>query len=1049
MKLLSSVILLMSMISTPLHAQHNIVVDTSTYSIEELIRDVLVKSDCAEVENITFFGKPAQIGYFTRGTDAIKVEEGIIISTGSVLDAVGPNVHTGTTTYYSDGSHVGDDDLRRVANVSVNQLRDDAIIEFDFIPLEDHIEFEFVFASEEYCDYAGPSSLFNDVFGFFLSGPGISGPYTNNARNIAVSPGGGNNITVLNINHNVNYQYFIDNTPKDQPLSEPIHYQNCRLDIPRDGITSLLERDGESIMYLEYDGYTVTLKAQSDVTPGQRYHLKIGIADVEDETWDSAVFLKAGSFNAGQPRAEIATPVALNCMAPLIQLDATASSTGSVYAYAWSTQDGNIVSGDNTLMPVIDAPGRYQLIVRRNGSTCSDTAQVDVIFDDSQPEIQSAYSDMLTCDVLSVNIVFTMADMDAYSYRVRYPSGTLSAISSSPVISSSHPGWHTLYAYGSNGCEDSIPHLVEIDSFSGSVSFLPYQITCADPQIRIEPTFNHQGRAFSYLWNTSDGNIISDRAVLNISVDMAGTYTLQATSLDNGCSSTHELVVTDDFNHPIVTAGEDVSIPCMAEDVGLNGAIQNPTGTEDITWIARNGSFIQDGIDPLHPIVSSPGIYVLQVTGDNGCLSLDSVEVMEDHSATTIELLEAETITCDDPQAAIDITVDTPLESIEWTTHDGDIEIISANSLSILVNSEGLYTVEVTNAAGCLSTLSVSVSESVPPIADAGTDLTLSCEGTAELRAEEPIAEILEYTWYNIDHSQNTISGQQVIVDLPGIYRLEVYDPATGCSAADQVEVKSILHEVPYSLEFEDCVFESGKFSIAPADQPKVDFITYAEAQYEAGDIVHVGEHETINITLTSGCTQQVDLHYILNEDLTIEWEAPDEIIAGEPFTLSTFVNRLSSEIDFIEWDTDADLSCLDCLDPELSIVEFTTISLTIKDQYGCLVQDQIHLDPKVLVKVYIPNAFSPNDDGINDRLDIRFNEYVAGIKSMKIYNRWGQRVFFLANDDDLISPFDAFSWGGYIGNQPAPEDVYIYEAVVLSVFGQPYRYTGQFVLMR
>ena len=163
-----------------------------------------------------------------------------------------------------------DVDLFQITGKPINDI---CIIEFDFIPQGPEIKFEYVFASEEYPNYV--NSSFNDVFGFFLSGPGISGPY-NGAKNIALLP---NNTTPISIN-NVNCGYA-SGCPTVLPGAPNCSYyvNNC---------------GGSTI---QYDGFTTVLTAKSEVQCGLTYHIKLAIADVQDDILDSAVFFKEGSFS--------------------------------------------------------------------------------------------------------------------------------------------------------------------------------------------------------------------------------------------------------------------------------------------------------------------------------------------------------------------------------------------------------------------------------------------------------------------------------------------------------------------------------------------------------------------------------------------------------------------------------------------------------------------------------------------------------------------------------------------------------------------------------
>ena len=247
---------------------------SSSSDANYLIQDIFIGGGCFDVAGVTRRGDTDQSGTFSSGASSIGIEEGVILSSGSVFNAQGPNNSPSTSTGY--GSIFNDPDLVAISNGST--IYDVASIEFFFTPTIAQISFQYAFASEEYCEYA--NSTFNDVFGFFISGPGINGPYTNNAENIAQLPGGTGPVSISNVNHEDNPQYYIDNVPL--------------------GISpGCNSAPGAAEADIEYDGFTSVLTAVANVIPCQTYRIKLIVADVTDGIYDSAVFLQANSFNAG------------------------------------------------------------------------------------------------------------------------------------------------------------------------------------------------------------------------------------------------------------------------------------------------------------------------------------------------------------------------------------------------------------------------------------------------------------------------------------------------------------------------------------------------------------------------------------------------------------------------------------------------------------------------------------------------------------------------------------------------------------------------------
>jgi gliding motility-associated-like protein len=156
------------------------------------------------------------------------------------------------------------------------------VLVFDFIPSGDTLLFNYMFGSDEYPEFS-PSS-FNDAFGLFLWGPGITGPYVlagypNGGNNIATIPGG-IPVTINNVGDVSNTQYYVFNE-----ASSTLTYGNA----------------------IQYDGTTVLLTASASVQCNELYHIKLAISNVGDQSYDSGVFLEAGSFSSAAVDVAVAT----------------------------------------------------------------------------------------------------------------------------------------------------------------------------------------------------------------------------------------------------------------------------------------------------------------------------------------------------------------------------------------------------------------------------------------------------------------------------------------------------------------------------------------------------------------------------------------------------------------------------------------------------------------------------------------------------------------------------------------------------------------------
>lgn len=255
------------LLSSSLSAQ--LTVD-NTITPEEALEELL--GEGITVSNITFSGDLNQIGTFGCNSCGVNIESGVILATGDTEVAEGPN-DIGSASLGGGNNDATDPDLETIQE----GLNDAAILEFDFVPTGDSVKFNYVWASEEYPEFV-PGEFgggINDVFGFFLSGPGIDGPYQNNAENIAEIPGTDLAVSIANLNNGpdadgpcMNCEFYIDNQDNTDPNT------------------------------IQFDGYTVVMTAKSAVQCGETYHIKIAIADASDTSWDSGVFLEGGSFTS-------------------------------------------------------------------------------------------------------------------------------------------------------------------------------------------------------------------------------------------------------------------------------------------------------------------------------------------------------------------------------------------------------------------------------------------------------------------------------------------------------------------------------------------------------------------------------------------------------------------------------------------------------------------------------------------------------------------------------------------------------------------------------
>ncbi len=253
--------------------------------VDSLVRHVLVDSTIT-VESVSFSGNAAAVGYFSEPGNALGATEGIILGTGRVEHAatglIPPNFGTSFSLQ-------GNDDIYELMTLSsgISYLNyDPAIITIDFKPHADTLGLEYLFASFDYGTLYECGN-FADQVGIFLSGLGVSGPYSDHAINVAEVPGREGILVSYNtINGGIGGISGGDTITEICDAFDPLWRLN-----------SIFYAGPNDVA--DYNGYTKILPTTAiDVFPQMTYRLKIIIADVGDNLFDSAIFIKAGSLTS-------------------------------------------------------------------------------------------------------------------------------------------------------------------------------------------------------------------------------------------------------------------------------------------------------------------------------------------------------------------------------------------------------------------------------------------------------------------------------------------------------------------------------------------------------------------------------------------------------------------------------------------------------------------------------------------------------------------------------------------------------------------------------
>ena len=522
-------ILILSIISFNIYSQNIIVDDTQT--AQQLVQNVLFNnSGCATISNFSISGgnfgtTENSYAYFNGNNSTFPFSEGVLLSTGTANNAVGPN------TSLSDDEGIAwgtDSDLDIIFSNTLNAT----VLEFDFIPVTNYMSFEYLFASEEYQEGDNSTCNYSDVFAFLIKATSDT-----NYTNIAVIP----NTTI------------------------PVQVTSVHPEIPGGCAADNEAYFGswnDSTAPINYNGQTAVLKAESTVIAGETYHIKLIIADHTNYRYDSAVFLKAGSFNIG---TDLGVDILRNtgnalCGAETQMLDA--SITGAV-SYTWTKDElpyddiFTPLAGGNNQTYTVSSEGKYKVSVDIGGGCISEGiitieyASFPSVFDVDLVTCNADGSDFAIFDLNNSNPDTTNNDQDLTILNFYTNPNDSSTVISNPDSYTNISQNEEIYAEISNieGCIRFAkitlkvfknPKIKNSESVIYCLNSHPDTITLEGGILLDNPN------NYTYKWFFEDGtNPIIDllQTTATIDINEIGDYTVYIKSAD-GCIVSRTISVT-------------------------------------------------------------------------------------------------------------------------------------------------------------------------------------------------------------------------------------------------------------------------------------------------------------------------------------------------------------------------------------------------------------------------------------------------------------------------------------------------------------------------
>ena len=659
------------------------------------------------ISNITKSCNTLASGTFTNVSSNIGVSQGIVLATGKVTSVPQAASSFASTALTGTGD-------AQLSTLTPGTVYDPCVLEFDIVPQGDTLSFKYVFASEEYPEFV--CSQFNDVFGFFISGPNPAGGMFAN-KNIATIPGSTLPVSINSVNGGISgtYNGTTWNGSNCISLTNTADYVN-NLNPVNPNIT--------------YDGMTIVLSAVSLVVPCQTYHLKIAIADVGDRYYDSGVFLQAYSFTS--------TPYSI---AITSQVDNTAYAStyegcvGGTFTISISqaqatpvTVNFNVTGTATNGVDYNSIPSSVVIPAGQTSVTIHLTPTQDNIVEGAETVTLSVLSQCsglpTTTATLTINddplASLTIADSTlcigqstqltaagGMSYSWTPAAGLSSTTIANPVAT---PNATTTYTanitWGT--CVSQLSQTIHVSNPAITLAVTPADTVCTGTNVQFIATAGGAVAPLSYLWN--NGNTTH-----SLTAQVAGTYSVTGTDGYGCTANTSKLLVVI---APLVSL-TPTSAACFGANSGAVNAVASG-GLAPYAYHWNTGSS--------SPSLSNvaAGNYNLTITDARGCSASATSTVTQPSSALSSSITSSSNVSCfGGNNGSVNLTVSggTPAYIYNW---NGGITTQNRTNLSA-----GTYTVTATDSKGCTTTAAIVITQPAVVLSASTSVTQVNCFGAS------------------------------------------------------------------------------------------------------------------------------------------------------------------------------------------------------------------------------------------------------------------------------------------------------------------------------
>ncbi|WP_207492637.1 PKD domain-containing protein [Aridibaculum aurantiacum] len=739
----------------------------------------------------------------------------------------------------------------------------------------------------------------------------------------------------------------------------------------------------------------------------------------------------------------IANPL-VACVSDTIRFTNTSDNN---IGYAWKFGDGKTSVARNPTT-TYDAAGTYRVWlvgskIFPQGFGCSDSAFADILIRDTLAGSFTASDVAGGC--IPFTVTFKNDNRPSTFTTWNFGDGnTATGDNVTHTFTTQGSYTVTMISKGPGGCINKAAKLVTVTSPAGTMNYRSGYV-CPGNAVRFEVTATNTAQ-IRYVFG--DGTIVTTpNNVVFHQYTQPGVYVPHAYLIAGNCEK--RIATGDTIRVDAIKAGFTAQMQqsCGRTTVQFNDTSRAYFGITNYQWLFGDGnsSTLQN---PTHTYTQN-GIYHIRlaITGRSGCVDTVTVPLSVIVHNYPAAVIGGDTMACTGQQVNFVALVQSQDSVINYNWSFGNNVNGAGKNVTTLYNAPGTYTVRLitTTINGCADTSLVQVRANVSPVVAAGADVRICRGQTAQLNAIgastwlwNPLQDLSCSTCPNpVANPQFTT---QYVVTGTNIFQ---------CSATDTVLVE-VVQPFVLTLSPNDtiCTGQQTQLFASGASRYQWNPIAGLSSGIVANPIANpmVTTEYTVTARDPFNCFQSTaSVIVAVGEYPTVNIGTGTTVVAGTQLQFDPVITN--GPIRRYTWTPTTDLSCTNCPKPIATINNNITYKLEVENIYGCKGSDTIEYKIRCEeeAQVYIPNAFSPDGDGVNDIFMVR-GKGLALVKYFRVFNRWGQLVFersnFKAND-----PLSG--WDGRVNGIAANADVYVYTAEMACTGGDVYVKKGNVTLVR